>query len=88
MTLGEWLNSLTWFDHVIIFLFFALACFLSWVTLSGMQTWFKKTQDAGKYAKEFRITPFAFLGIAIFYTVIIYKLLGPLFTGLATAALN
>lgn len=82
MNLGQWLNSLTWLDHVIIFLFFALSCFLSWVTLTSMQSIYKQNQGSDAYAKEFRITPFAFLGIAIFYTAIIYRLIGPLITGL------
>lgn len=88
MSLGHWLNSLTFIDHVIILLFFGLSCFLSWVTLTSMQTWYSKNQGSDRYAKQFRITPFAFLGIAIFYTFIIYRLIGPLLTNLANSALG
>ena len=82
MNLGQWLNALTWLDHIIIFLFFGLSCFFSWLTLTSMQSWYSHNQGSDKYSKEFRITPFAFLGIAIFYTAIIYRLIGPFITGL------
>ncbi len=88
MSLGHWLNSLTFLDHVIIILFFGLSCLLSWVTLTSMQTWYSNNQGSDKYVKHFRITPFAFLGVAIIYTFIIYRLIGPLLRNLANSALG
>jgi len=50
-----------------------------------MKTWYSNNQGNHKYAKKFRITPFSLLGIAIFYTIIIYRLIGSLLIGLFSA---
>ncbi|GEM_PF-150782 len=80
MTLGQWLNSLTLLDHIIILGFFIIAGFLAHVTLVAIRQWYQHIQKSNPYANEFRITPLYFMGVAILYTVIIYKLLGGIVT--------
>jgi hypothetical protein len=78
--LGRWLNSLTLLDHLVILGLFALACFLAHATLVGIRTWYHHLHKDNPYATEFRVTPIFFLGTAIFYTVIIYRLIGTIVT--------
>ncbi|NOZ03163.1 MAG: hypothetical protein GXO92_00945 [FCB group bacterium] len=80
MTLGRWLNSLTFLDHIIILGFFVIAGLLAHVTLIAIREWYLHVQRDNPYAHEFRITPLYFMGVAILYTVIIYKLLGGIVT--------
>ena len=76
MSAGQWLNSLTALDHFVILGFFTMACVFSWFTLNGLRQLYSKMQGQNPYAHEFRITPFSFLGMAFFYTLIMYLLLG------------
>lgn len=80
MTLGEWLNSLTLLDHLVILVFFAFSGFLAHVTMVAFRHFVELAQKGNPYAKEFRTSPFTFFAVAIPYTIIIYKLLGALVT--------
>lgn len=85
MSAGQWLNSLTVLDHFIILGFFTVACIFSWFTLNGLRQLYDKMHSQNPYAHEFRITPFSFLGLAFFYTAIMYMLLGTFITTISAS---
>ncbi len=75
MKFGYWLNSLTWSDHVVILLLFAICGWFAHLTMKGFRLLVKKTQHS-PYAQEFRTSPFIFFAVAIPYTIILYRLIG------------
>ncbi len=76
MSLGHWLNSLDFWDHLALLLLFGLGIYLSLTSLQFLKKAYEKKQKNNPFATPFRITPFALLGIGIFYTIILYRLLG------------
>ncbi len=76
MSLGHWLNSLDFWDHVALLLLFGIGIYLSLSTLQFLKKAYEKKQKNNPFATPFRITPFALLGMGIFYTFILYRLLG------------
>ncbi len=79
MSLGKWLNSLTWIDHVVIIILFVLASYLAYISMNGLRTFVEKTQKS-PYANEFRASPFLFFAFAIPYTFFLYQLVGGIIT--------
>ncbi|MFQ6604471.1 MAG: hypothetical protein ACE5D8_02850 [Fidelibacterota bacterium] len=80
MTAGQWLNSLTFLDHVVILGLFALACGITWWLVTSAKHIYQRMQKDNPYAQEFRITPLPFMAIAIVITVLLYSLLGAFLT--------
>ncbi|MBT3936269.1 MAG: hypothetical protein HOK52_08955 [Candidatus Marinimicrobia bacterium] len=76
MSLGHWLNSLDFWDHLALFLLFGIGLYLSLATLQFFKKVYEKKQKNNPFATPFRITPFFLLGMGIFYTFILYRLLG------------
>ena len=79
MNFGKWLNSLTWIDHLVILLVFALASYLALLSMKGVRTFVEKTRS-NPYANEFRTSPFMFFAFAIPYTIFLYQLVGGVIT--------
>jgi len=80
MEFGQWLNSLTWLDHVVILLIFVVASYLAQLSIAGFKHIIQLAQKKNPYAGEIQSTPFLFFGFAIPYTIILYKLLGNIIT--------
>lgn len=87
MSAGEWLNSLTFLDHLVILGFFAVSCGLTWYTLNALTHFYLRAQKDNPFANEIRITPLPFLLLAIVYTIILYTLFGGWITSLIESAL-
>jgi len=75
MSFGQWLNSLTWIEHIVILFFFILASYFTHLTLKGFRSVILKSQK-NPYAIEFRTSPFMFFALAIPYTILLYRIFG------------
>ena len=82
MKLGNWLNSLSLYDHLIILFFFFLGTYLSNLTLKGLREFYKKRTNNSPYMVKYRITPLALLALGILYTTILVKIFGGFLGGL------
>ena len=82
MKLGNWLNSLSLYDHLIILFFFFLGTYLSNLTLKGLRELYKKRTNNSPYMVKYRITPLALLSLGILYTTILVKIFGGFLGGL------
>ena len=80
MEFGQWLNSLTWLDHIIILLIFIIASYLALLSIAGFKQIMQSAQKKNPYIGQIRTTPFLFFGFAIPYTILLYKLLGNIIT--------
>ena len=80
MEFGQWLNSLTWLDHIIILLIFIIASYLAQLSMAGFKQIMQSAQKKNPYLGQIRTTPFLFFGFAIPYTILLYKLLGNIIT--------
>ena len=80
MELGQWLNSLTWLDHIIILLIFIIASYLAQLSIAGFKHIMQSAQKKNPYLGQIQTTPFLFFGFAIPYTILLYKLLGNIIT--------
>jgi L-cystine uptake protein TcyP (sodium:dicarboxylate symporter family) len=80
MEFGQWLNSLTWLDHIIILLIFIIASYLALLSIAGFKQIMQSAQKKNPYLGQIRTTPFLFFGFAIPYTILLYKLLGKIIT--------
>ena len=80
MEFGQWLNSLTWLDHIIIILIFIIASYLALLSIAGFKQIMQSAQKKNPYLGQIRTTPFLFFGFAIPYTILLYKLLGNIIT--------
>ena len=80
MEVGQWLNSLTWLDHIIILLIFIIASYLALLSIAGFKQIMQSAQKKNPYLGQIRTTPFLFFGFAIPYTILLYKLLGNIIT--------
>ena len=80
MEFGQWLNSLTWLDHIIILLIFIMASYLAQLSIAGFKQIMQSAQKKNPYLGQIRTTPFLFFGFAIPYTILLYKLLGNIIT--------
>ena len=80
MEFGQWLNSLTWLDHIIILLILIIASYLALLSIAGFKQIMQSAQKKNPYLGQIRTTPFLFFGFAIPYTILLYKLLGNIIT--------
>ena len=80
MEFGQWLNSLTWLDHIIILLIFIIASYLALLSIAGFKQIMQSAQKKNPYLGQIRTTPFLFFGFAIPYTILLYKLFGNIIT--------
>ena len=80
MEFGQWLNSLTWVDHVIILLIFVVASYLAQLSIAGFKHIIQSAQKKNPYQDQLQTTPFLFFGFAIPYSILLYKLLGNIIT--------
>ena len=80
MEFGQWFNSLTWLDHVIILLIFMVASYLAQLSIAGFKHIIKSAQKKNPYAGQLQSSPFLFFGFAIPYTILLYKILGNIIT--------
>ncbi len=79
MTLGQWLNSLSALDHIILLIIFLFGVSLSRISLSALIKYYEKKTNFSEYRKQFRITPFSLLSLGVLYSFLIYKVLSVLF---------
>ncbi len=75
MSLGDWLNNLSTFDHVILIILLIIGTYLSKISLETFIKYYEQKTNFSKYRIKFRITPFSLLSIGLLYTFIIYKIL-------------
>ena len=80
MEFGQWLNSLTWLDHVVILLIFVVASYLAQLSITGFKHIIQSAQKKNPYLDQLRTTPFLFFGFTIPYTILLYKILGDIIT--------
>ena len=80
MEFGQWLNSLTWLDHVVILLIFVVASYLAQLSITGFKHIIQSAQKKNPYLDQLQTTPFLFFGFAIPYTILLYKILGNIIT--------
>ena len=80
MEFGQWLNSLTWLDHIIILLIFIIASYLAQLSIAGFKHIIQSAQKKNPYLDHLQTTPFLFFGFTIPYTILLYKLLGNIIT--------
>ena len=80
MEFGQWLNSLTWIDHVVILLIFVVASYLAQLSITGFKHIIQSAQKKNPYLDQLRTTPFLFFGFTIPYTILLYKILGDIIT--------
>ena len=75
MNLGQWLNSLTFSDHLTLLILFLIGLYFSKTTLGGLVHLYKKKQGNNPYQIKYRINPFTILILALFYTIILYTIM-------------
>ena len=75
MNIGQWLNSLTFSDHLILLILFLIGFYFSKTTLDGLVHLYKKKQGNNPYQIKYRIKPFTILILALFYTIILYTIM-------------
>ena len=80
MEFGQWLNSLTWLDHVVILLIFVVASYLAQLSIAAFKHIIQSAKKKNPYLDQLQTTPFLFFGFAIPYTILLYKLLGNIVT--------
>ena len=80
MDFGQWLNSLTWLDHIVILLIFVVASYLAQLSIIGFKHIIQSAQKKNPYLNQLGTTPFLFFGFAIPYTILLYKILGNIIT--------
>ena len=79
MTLGEWLKSLTAIDKIILLIIYGTCIYLSKITLESLIDYYDTKREHSEFRVRFRITPAALLSLALFYSVILYKILNAIF---------
>jgi hypothetical protein len=79
MSLGQWLNSLSTMDHLILLILFIISCYLSNQTLKNLIELYDKKTGYSKFRIKFRVTPAALLSLGLFYSIIIYQIIDGLF---------
>jgi len=75
MSLGQWINPLTFFDHLVLLVLFLVGLYFSKATLETLIHLYKKKQGDNPYQVKYRVTPAALLSVAIVYTIILYHLM-------------
>ena len=73
--MGHWLNSLTFFGHLVIFILFIINIFLSKQTLKTLLDYYKTKTKEKLYTKNYRITPASIISWALVYTIVLYNII-------------
>ena len=80
MKFGKWLYNLTNTDQYILVGYFIVGLGLSYLTITALRFWHQKIHGSNKYSHAVRTTPFALLGIAFIFTILLYMSTGELIT--------
>jgi len=80
MSLGEWLNNLSTFDHLVLIVLLLIGTYLSKISLNTFIKYYEQKTNYSKYRIQLRITPFMLLSIGLIYTYIIYQILDEFLT--------
>ena len=75
MRFAKWLYHLDGVDQLIVAGFFIFSIGLSYLSINIFRFWYERIQQKG-YSREFRITPFFLLFLAMFYTSMLYLSIG------------
>ena len=79
MSLGQWLNNLSTFDHAVLIVLMLTGTYLSKISLETFIKYYEEKTNYSEYRKQFRITPFSLLSLGVLYFFIIYKVLSVMF---------
>ncbi len=79
MTLGQWLNSLSSMDHLILLLLYIGSIYLSNITLNAMIDYYNEKKQFNKFRIKFRVSPIALLSLGFLYSFFIYKIFDAMF---------
>tara|TARA_B100000579_G_C22234981_1_gene577822 strand:+ start:236 stop:487 length:252 start_codon:yes stop_codon:yes gene_type:complete len=79
MILGEWLKSLNAIDKIILLIIYGICVYLSKITLENLIDYYDTKKEHSKFRVRFRVTPAALLSLALFYSIITYKILNAIF---------
>ena len=79
MILGEWLKSLNAIDKIILLIIYGICVYLSKITLENLIDFYDTKKKHSEFRLRFRVTPAALLSLALFYSIILYKVLNAIF---------
>ena len=79
MILGEWLKSLNAIDKIILLIIYGICVYLSKITLENLIDFYDTKKKHSEFRLRFRVTPAALLSLALFYSIILYKILNAIF---------
>ena len=79
MILGEWLKSLNAIDKIILLIIYGICVYLSKLTLENLIDFYDTKKKHSEFRVRFRVTPAALLSLALFYSIILYKILNAIF---------
>jgi hypothetical protein len=79
MSLGNWINSLSGFDHVILLGVFLIGVYFSKATLEALIEFYDNKKKHSKFRVRFRITPAVLLSLGFLYSLIFYHILDAMF---------
>ena len=79
MILGEWLKSLNAIDKIILLIIYGICVYLSKITLENLIDFYDTKKKHSEFRVRFRVTPAALLSLALFYSIILYKILNAIF---------
>ena len=79
MILGEWLKSLNAIDKIILLIIYGICVYLSNITLENLIDFYDTKKKHSEFRVRFRVTPAALLSLALFYSIILYKILNAIF---------
>ena len=79
MTLGEWLKSLTAIDKIILLIIYVISTYFSKITLESLIDYYDTKKEHSKFRVRFRVTPAVLLSLALFYSIILYRILNAIF---------
>ena len=79
MILGEWLKSLNAIDKIILLIIYGICVYLSNITLKNLIDFYDTKKKHSEFRVRFRVTPAALLSLALFYSIILYKILNAIF---------
>ena len=75
MRFAKWLYHLDGVDQLIVAGFFIFSIGLSYLSINIFRFWYERIQQKG-YSREFRITPFFLLFLAMLYASMLYLSIG------------
>ena len=79
MNLGQWLNSLSTTDHIVLLLLYGSCIYLSKITLQSFIELYDNKKKYSEFRIKLRITPIALLSLGLFYSILVYQILDAMF---------